>query len=310
MMRPTAILGFLMLTGCAAPAPLQPGPWPPPSGALRLVIDTDAANEVDDQHALALALGFPERITLEGLVAAHLGEKQGLDGVQKSYDEILEVLRRSPKTPKLPVLHGNAPLNDRDPAPSSEGVRFIIERARAGTPEDPLWLVLLGPVTDAVAALAEAPDIADRMIVFWHSRSQWPTYCRNFNAKNDPRAARRIFELPSRLILFDTGAQILIPPVDSARRLAPLGPLGAFLHESRSRNSYVASPTKGLFDLGDIAVLIDPSCGAWERSAAPGVTDDLSYDFNRSRGSLIRIRDIDPARSVDLLEEALRRLRP
>jgi len=309
-MRPALILASLLLGACAGPAALQAGPWPPPQGPLRLVIDTDAANEVDDQHALALALGFPERIRLEGLVAAHLGAKFGLDGVQKSYDEIQEVLRRSPKTPKLPVLHGNAPLKSRTPGALSEGVRFIIDRARAGSPEDPLWLVLLGPVTDAVAALTEAPDIADRMIVFWHGRSRWPTYCRNFNAKNDPLAARLIFELPSRFILFDTGAQILIPPVESARRLAPLGPLGAFLHESRSRNAYVASPTKGIFDLGDIAVLIDPSCGTWERTAAPEVREDLSYDFNRSRGDLIRIRDIDPVRSVDLLEEALRQLRP
>ncbi|HUR38172.1 MAG TPA: nucleoside hydrolase [Planctomycetota bacterium] len=309
-MRPLLMLLLLPLTGCATTtAPLQPGPWPPPPGALRMVIDTDAANEVDDQHALALALGFPETIRLEGLVAAHLGPKQGAAGVKKSFDEIQEVLRRSPRSKPVPVLQGNGPLPGRDPGPPSEGVRFIIDRARASSPDDPLWLVVLGPVTDAVAALIAAPDIRNRMIVFWHSRSEWPRYCRNFNAKNDPLAALLAFELPSRLILFDTGAQIVIPPADSERRLAPLGPLGAFLHQMRSRNSYVSGPKKGIFDLGDLAAFVEPGCVRWERVSAPAVTEDLSYDFSRPRGELIRITDIDPSRPVDLLEEALRRLR-
>jgi inosine-uridine nucleoside N-ribohydrolase len=275
-----------------------------------MVIDTDAANEVDDQHAVALALGFPEIIRLEGLVAAHLGEKQGAAGVRKSFDELQEVLRRSPRSKPVPVFLGNVPLSGRDPGPPSEGVRFIIDRARAASPDDPLWLVVLGPVTDAVAALIAAPDIRDRTIVFWHGRSEWPTRCRNFNAKNDPLAAQLAFELPSRFILFDTGAQIVIPPVDSQRRLAPLGPLGAYLHQMRSRNSYVSGPTKGIFDLGDLAAFVDPSCVRWERVSAPAVTGDLSYDFSRTRGELIRITDIDPNRPVDLLEEALRRLLP
>jgi purine nucleosidase len=309
-MRPLLMLALLPLAGCTTTAaPIQPGSWPPPPGALRMVIDTDAANEVDDQHALALALGFPEIIRLEGLVAAHLGEKQGAAGVKKSFDEIQEVLRRSPRSKPVPVLQGNVALPGRNPGPPSEGVRFIIERARASSPDDPLWLVVLGPVTDAVAALIAAPDIGDRMIVFWHSRSEWPRYCRNFNAKNDPLAAQLAFELPSRLILFDTGAQIVIPPADSQRRLAPLGPLGAYLHQMRSRNSYVSGPKKGIFDLGDLAAFVEPGCARWERVPAPAVTEDLSYDFSRRRGELIRLYDIDPDRPVDLLEEALRRLR-
>src|ERR1700744_6198491 len=42
-------------TAPAAPRPVAP--WPPPPGPLRLIIDTDTGNEVDDQYALALALG-------------------------------------------------------------------------------------------------------------------------------------------------------------------------------------------------------------------------------------------------------------
>ena len=40
-----------------------------PSGTVRLLIDTDAANEIDDQYALAWALLSPEKINVEAVTA-------------------------------------------------------------------------------------------------------------------------------------------------------------------------------------------------------------------------------------------------
>ena len=41
-----------------------------PTGKIRLVIDTDAKNEVDDQFAIAWALRSPERFQVEAVYAA------------------------------------------------------------------------------------------------------------------------------------------------------------------------------------------------------------------------------------------------
>ena len=43
------------LTGlCALAADVRPAaPWPPPAGKLKLIIDTDAGNEFDDQYAIS-----------------------------------------------------------------------------------------------------------------------------------------------------------------------------------------------------------------------------------------------------------------
>ena len=42
----------------------------PPSGSpVRLLIDTDTANEIDDQYALAWALLSPEHMTVEAVTA-------------------------------------------------------------------------------------------------------------------------------------------------------------------------------------------------------------------------------------------------
>jgi purine nucleosidase len=301
---------WLALFCCAslAAADSRPrAPWPP-AGPVRVIIDLDAANEVDDQYALALALGFPEKIRIEGLVAAHFGDAGGSAGIEKSYAEILRILEKAGMSGRFPVKRGADPLQYRDRIPANEGVDFIIEKAKASTPEDPLWLVLLGPATNAAAALLKEPGIADRLVVFWHGRTQWPVRCWNFNAYNDIRAARLLFELPCRFILFDTGTHLRIPMEETQRRFAPLGPLGAYLHEIRNQKPWYASPGKGFFDLGDIAALADPSCVRWERVEAPGVDHDLRYDFARKNGEIVRIYHVETEPAFNLLEQALRRI--
>jgi hypothetical protein len=187
-------------------------------------------------------------------------------------------------------------------------VDFIIERAMQATPADPLWLVLLGPATDAVAALSKEPRIADRLVVFWHGRTQWPLRCWNFNAYNDIKAARFVFDIPSRFVLFDTGTYLTAPMEETERRFLPLGPLGAYLHEYRKTRPGFQSPKKGFFDLGDIAALVDPACVRWEVTAAPAVDQDLRYDFTQKRGNIVRIYHVERDRTFDLLEQALRRV--
>ncbi len=57
----------------------------------------------------------------------------------------------------------------------------------------------------------KAPDIADRLVVFWHGRTRWPVQCWNFNAYNDIKAVQIIFKQPCRLVLFDTGTYLRMP---------------------------------------------------------------------------------------------------
>jgi purine nucleosidase len=198
----------------AGPAQRPAAPWPP-SGALRVIIDTDAANEVDDQWAIALALGFPERLKVEGFVAAHYGQRGGAKGISRSLASVEATLSAADKAGLFTLRNGSDPIVYRDRVPESEGVDFIIAQARTAKPEQPLWLVLLGPATDGAAALLKAPDIADRLIIFWHGRSEWPKKCANFNAQNDLLAAQLLFELPCRFVLFDTGTDLTMPMAET-----------------------------------------------------------------------------------------------
>ena len=44
----------------------------PPSGRIRVVIDTDTYNEIDDQFAIVHALLSPERMDVEALSLIHI----------------------------------------------------------------------------------------------------------------------------------------------------------------------------------------------------------------------------------------------
>src|SRR5688572_23714508 len=86
---------------------------------VRLIVDTDCANEVDDQYALALALLSPERIELRGVVAAHFGDRAGNRGIDLSFDEIGRVLDQAGMVGRFPVLRGSHALRYSDePQPS------------------------------------------------------------------------------------------------------------------------------------------------------------------------------------------------
>jgi hypothetical protein len=59
-----------------------------PTGKVRMVLDTDTYNEVDDQFALAYAFLSKERIELEAVYAAPFHNKRSegpADGMEKSY---------------------------------------------------------------------------------------------------------------------------------------------------------------------------------------------------------------------------------
>ena len=68
-----------------------------PGKPVRVIIDTDAANEIDDQFAIAWALLCPERLHLEGVTAVPFSFQHQRDGIIES----VRILRAGgPKTPE------------------------------------------------------------------------------------------------------------------------------------------------------------------------------------------------------------------
>jgi len=279
---------------------------PPRGERLRVLIDSDAKNEIDDQWAITLAILSPERFAIEGFVGANFdNERGGPDGVEKSVREIETILEKTGMAGKWPVRRGSHPMQYRFQPSESEGVDFIIDRAMAGSPDDPLWVIGLGAATDMASAFLKAPEILDRVVVFWHFRTKWPEKCWNFNVFGDVRAARLLFHSPLSFVLFDTGTHLTCPMEESEQMVRPYGEIGEYLHEYRRTSKGWMSPEKGFFDLGDIAALVDPELASWEEAECPEVDRDLSYRFKGTLGSILRCGDVDRDRTFALLYDKL-----
>ena len=234
-------------------------------------------------------------------------QRGGVGSVAKSVEEIELVLEKAGMSGKWPVKHGSDPLRYQFAPSESEGVDFIIERAMAGSAEDPLWIVGLGASTNMASALLKEPAIIDRVVVFWHFRTRWPEKCYNFNVFGDVRAARLLFHCPASFVLFDTGTYLTCPMEESQKHLRPYGDLGAYLHEYRFASPNFSSPSKGFFDMGDIAALADPDLACWEVTPCPEVDWDLDYHFKGNMGSILRCYHVDRDRSLGLLYDRVKR---
>lgn len=58
----------------------------PPSDRVRLAIDTDCANEIDDQFALAWALLSPDQLEIEGIYAAPFSFRIFAEAIARAYE--------------------------------------------------------------------------------------------------------------------------------------------------------------------------------------------------------------------------------
>ena len=274
---------------------------------IRVIIDADAKNEIDDQWALTLALLSNERFEIVGFVASNFDNPHDApSGIEKSFQEIKLVLQKMGFEDKYQVYRGSHPMRYKYEPSESEGVDFIIEKAMESSKTDPIWVVALGSATNLASAYLKNPQIQDRVVFFWHGRTKWPEKCWNFNVFGDRLAAITLFHAPIPLVLFDTGTYLTCSMEESKAKVWPYGEIGKYLHEYRYTKPWYMQSDKGFFDLGDIAALADPDIAYWQEVSCPEVDPDLSYKFKGTKGKILRCYHIDRDGAFQLLYDKLK----
>jgi hypothetical protein len=64
----------------------------PPETKKRVIVNTDAKNEADDQYAIVHAVLTPS-FDLHGIIPAHYGTRKSPKSLQESHDETVKLLR-------------------------------------------------------------------------------------------------------------------------------------------------------------------------------------------------------------------------
>lgn len=179
-----------------------------PEGPVDAVLDTDAYNEVDDQYAIAYMLKSSDKINTRAIFAApFLNEKSTSpeDGMKKSYNEILNLLSLMDMDNfKSKVYEGSREYLKNEETPViSPAAEKLCEIAGEYSPENPLYVVAIGAITNVASALLIDPSIKENIVVVWlggHAQ-HWPDN-NEFNAMQDVAAQRVVFGCGVPLVQF------------------------------------------------------------------------------------------------------------
>lgn len=300
----------------------------PPSGRVRVVIDTDAANEIDDQFALAYAALSPERLALEAVYAAPFqrAAPAGADpsqpwfaatpaaGMARSRAEIVRVAEAlGGRWPNAGILAGSQSWLPPDEPVPSPAATDLIRRARHGV--DPLYVAVLGGPTNVASALRSAPDIVEDLVVVWlGGNGSWWAPAAAHNLAQDPAASR---------VLLDCGVPLVHVPClqvtellattheEIERRVRGRGSIGDYLAGIYRSFDHSSARMKPLWDLGPIAWLAHPQWCPSVLVPTPALhgTDaaELAWRHDPARHLMREVRSVD---ADAILEDLFGRLPP
>jgi inosine-uridine nucleoside N-ribohydrolase len=273
----------------------------PPKMPVRVVIDTDTFNEIDDQFALVYALLSPEQITVEAIYAApfHNDRSSGpADGMEQSFAEIQRVLARLALPNEINVHRGaTAWLPAANQAVDSAAVQDLIARAR--TPHaDPLYVVALGAITNIASALVLAPDIAERIVVVWLAGqpSYWD-YADDFNLAQDRRASQFILDSGAALLrvpCLHVAQHLRTTEAELARHIQGRGDIGDYLftiYQEYLPDHFARS--KEIWDIAPVAYLINPQWTHCVFNHSPQLNDHPAWSHSPDRHLISEMRYLD-----------------
>jgi len=265
----------------------------PREGIVRMVLDTDTYNEIDDQFAVAYAILSEDKVKVEAVYAAPFSNSRSDgpgDGMEKSYQEIMRLLKLLKKSPDGLAFRGSTGyLKDVSKPIRSDAALDLVQKALKSTPADPLYVVTVGCITNVASAILIEPRIIENIVVVWLGGNSldWPTQ-KEFNLMQDVLAAQ---------VVLNSGVPLVITPCrpvvshfhttipELGHYLKGKNELSNYLYETvvgyNSRN--LEAWSKEIWDVVAVAWVINPSWVPTNLVHSPVLTDQVTYSVDRSR---------------------------
>ena len=258
----------------------------PKEKIVRLIVDTDAKNEADDQFAIVQALLSPKFENV-GMIAAHYGTRH-TDSMERSYRELETIFDKMGFPKENMIFHGAAhAIPDTKTPVVSEGAELIVREAMKED-DRPLFAIFLGPLTDMASALLMEPGIASRMTAIWIGGGRYPSGGPEFNLGNDVNAANVVFQSKMDVWQVPKNVYEMIPLslAELEYKVAPCGEIGSYLLQQLDEHANEEGPRNSPFRTGEVWVVGDsPAVGLllyehrfeFDWVQAPLITADMTY---------------------------------
>lgn len=261
------------------------------SQKIKVIFDTDANNELDDQHAMAYMLFNGDVFDVRGIT---VNATFNGGGIQGHHDEAERVLQLSNLKDSIPLLNGangnfKEIVEDFDPSnyDGKEGVNFLLEE----TKKDSIMIVAVGKLTNIALALKKDPSFAERTKIVWLG-SNYPDPG-EYNQDNDTISMNYVLnsKIPFEMVTVRYGKPsgtdaVAVTQTEVNSRMPGLGPkakesitgrhggtFGNFGDYSISLFEHIHyhtdPPSRPLFDMVALAILKDSSWGEQKLIPAP-----------------------------------------
>lgn len=257
---------------------------------LKIVLDTDIGDDIDDALALGLICACPELellgvTTVYGNVAARSRQARTLLKVAGPRCERIPVAAgcgasMASRTTRgaQDYLRATLPNQDGSCLPESElhppeprhAVNFLIDTLMAGRGD--IVPVTIGPLTNLAAAMVLEPRIVGRIPRIVAMAAEFKRPFPEYNIACDPEAAHMVFAsgIPMHVTPWDIGHATMLDPSHLDRLAASDRPLARRL--TAAIRSWQSAHTDGerppmpsLYDPMAVATMIEPDLCDWRR---------------------------------------------
>ncbi|KAF0238229.1 MAG: inosine/uridine-preferring nucleoside [Prolixibacteraceae bacterium] len=288
----TAIFIVMAILGTACQSPQKTKETQPPK--LKILIDTDANNELDDQHALAYAFLNSDVFDVVGVT---VNNTRNGDGIQGQYDEALRIIRLFNLENKVPLFKGADksyaeifPFISENEFDGKPAVDFIIQEALK-MQDEKLVLLPVGKLTNIALAIKKEPKIIDKVRVVWLG-SNYPGPG-EYNLDNDTTSVNPVIEsgVPFEMVTVRFGqpdgtAAVTVTREEIQQNMSGKGPIGEMEITGRHGGAfttfgdysvnlfehaemYGTPPSRALFDMAAVSLVKNPQWGEQKEIPAP-----------------------------------------
>lgn len=283
------------IAGLVACTPASQTPGLP---KLRVILDTDANNELDDQHAIAYLLMSGDRFAVDGITVN--ATRNGGDVAEHAAEaeRIVQLCDRAPHIWVYQGANGNfEAIRDHvheAEFDGAEAVNYIVAAAHEDRAE-PLVLLPVGKLTNIALALEKDPSIAAKVRIVWLG-SNYPEPG-EYNQVNDEAALQYLLEhdVPLEIAVVRYGDSsgtdaVRVTLDDMAAHMPGAGPhsrepvvgrhggefttFGDYAMDLfRHAELYGDPPSRALFDMAAVAIVKNPAWATRVEIPAPRLED-------------------------------------
>ena len=282
------VAAALLTLAALVPAAMQP------ANRTRVLLDSDANNEMDDQYAIAYLLFNGGTFDVDAIT---VNRTRGGGGIEEHAREAERIVTLAGLRGRVPVLRGASGSFDeiKDHVglarfDGSDAVNAIIRQAHA---QDSRRLVLLpvGKLTNVALALKKDPSIAPKVRVVWLG-SNYPEPG-EYNQENDEPSVQYVLDtnvdFEIALVRYGTpyGTAAVLANLDEVRKRLPgkgprvaegvVGRHGSSFHTfgDYAVNLFSNMPgspkERALFDMAAVAIVKNPKWAAARKIPAPAL---------------------------------------